>query len=451
MLRKEIIQKRQVTVEFFERGLLTAQAMSATCTIKARQVRPLLKHFSQSDHSPWFFASPANKVSVPWPVVSCPLERDPSARHWLDLWRPGRQRVSGSAPRCPRGVSRQPSNLRRPHSCTATLNVLTEETIKSSAIEGVVLNQESVLSSIAKNLGLAVAGLKEHKDRNVDEVVEMMLDATQKFNEPLTKERLSAWHVHLFPGVRTTADKSRVGAWRDDSRGPLQVISGPIARPKVHYVAPAATRLDREMENFLEWFESDKREDPLLKTAIAHLWFVTVHPFEDGNGRIARAIAEMCLARSDGGAQRFYNMSSQILEERKSYYEVLEKTQSGTLEITEWLAWFLKCLDRAIEQSNRITSRALEKESFWMNLKDKNAPLNSRQKKVLNKLFNDFEGRLTREKWMKLTRASSRTALRDIAELIDLGVLEREAAGGRSTSYRLKKAVNLQSSPDRKN
>jgi len=324
---------------------------------------------------------------------------------------------------------------------TATLKVLTEETIKSSAIEGVVLNPESVRSSIAKKLGLDVAGLKEHKDRNVDGAVEMMLDATQKFNEPLTKERLFSWHAHLFPGVRTTTDRFRVGAWRDDSHGPMQVISGPIARPKVHYVAPAATRLVREVGKFLKWFESDEQEDPLLKAAIAHLWFVTIHPFEDGNGRIGRAIAELCLARSDRSAQRFYSMSSQILEERKNYYEVLEKTQSGSLDITEWLTWFLKCLDRAIEQSNRITSSALEKESFWLNLKEKNVALNARQKKVLNKLFSGFEGKLTREKWMKLTKASSRTALRDIEELIGLGVLEQEEAGGRSTSYRLKKVA----------
>ena len=322
---------------------------------------------------------------------------------------------------------------------TATLKVLTEETIKSSAIEGVVLDPESVRSSIAKKLGLDMAGLKEHKDRNVEGVVEMMLDARQRFEAPLTKERLFDWHAHLFPQVRRTTDKFRVGAWRDDSQGAMQVISGPIGRPKIHYVAPAAGRVDEEMEGFLRWFESNEQKDPLLKTAIAHLWFVTIHPFEDGNGRIARAIAEMCLARSDGSAQRFYSMSSQILEERKSYYEILEKTQSGSLDITEWLGWFLECLDRAIEHSDDITSSALVKESFWQDLNKKNVSLNQRQKKVLNKLLGDFEGKLTREKWMKLTKASSRTALRDINELIKLGILEQEEAGGRSTSYRLKK------------
>jgi Fic family protein len=325
--------------------------------------------------------------------------------------------------------------------CTATLKVLTEETIKSSAIEGVVLDPENVRSSLARRLGLDVGGLKVHKDRNVDGVVEMMLDATQKFNEPLTKERLFDWHAHLFPGVRTTSDKFRVGAWRDDSRGPMQVVSGPNGRHKVHYVAPAAARLANEMGKFLKWFDGNEQEDPLLKAAIAHLWFVTIHPFEDGNGRIGRAIAEMCLARSDGSPQRFYSMSSQILEERNGYYEVLEKTQAGSLDITKWLTWFLGCLDRAIEQSNQITNSALEKESFWQNLKKRKISLNDRQRKVLNKLFSGFEGKLTRDKWMKMTKASSRTALRDIEELIAMGVIEQEEAGGRSTSYRLKRTV----------
>ena len=320
---------------------------------------------------------------------------------------------------------------------TATLKVLAEETIKSSAIEGVVLDPESVRLSIAKKLGLNLAGLKEHRDRNVEGAVEMMLDATQRFEAPLTKERLFDWHAHLFPQVRRTMDRFRVGAWRDDSEGAMQVISGPIGRPKVHYEAPAANRLEAEMERFLGWFESTEQQDPLLKTAIAHLWFVTIHPFDDGNGRIARAIAEMCLARSDGSVQRFYSMSSQILEERKSYYEILEKTQSGSLDITEWVKWFLECLDRAIERSSEVTSTALARESFWQELKKKNVSLNLRQKKVLNKLLGDFEGKLTREKWTKLTKASSRTALRDIDELIELGILEQEEAGGRSTSYRL--------------
>jgi Fic family protein len=322
---------------------------------------------------------------------------------------------------------------------TATLKVLTEETIKSSAIEGVVLDPENVRSSLARGLGLEVGGLTAHKDRNVDGVVEMTLDATQKFSKPLTRERLFDWHAHLFPGVRTTLDKFRIAAWRDDSQGPMRVVSGPAGRHKVYYEAPKADRVDNEMRTFFAWFEGNEQEDPLLKAAIAHLWFVTIHPFEDGNGRIGRAIAEMCLARSDGSAQRFYSMSSQILEERKDYYEVLEKTQAGSLDITEWLTWFLGCLGRAIEQSNQITSGALEKELFWKRLKQRKVSLNVRQTKVLNKLFSGFEGKLTREKWMKITKASSRTALRDIEELIALGVIEQEEAGGRSTSYRRKK------------
>jgi Fic family protein len=330
---------------------------------------------------------------------------------------------------------------------TATLKVLTEETIKSSAIEGVKLDPENVRTSLARRLGLEVGGLTAHKDRNVDGVVEMMLDATQQFSKPLTKERLFDWHAHLFPGVRTTRDKFRVGAWRDDNQGPMQVVSGPVGRHKVHYEAPVADRVENEMGRFLAWFDGNEQEDPLFKAAIAHLWFVTIHPFEDGNGRIGRAIAEMCLARSDGSAQRFYSMSSQILEERKEYYEVLEKTQAGSLDITKWLTWFLGCLDRAIEQSNQITSSALEKELFWKSLKQRKVSLNDRQTKVLNKLFSGFEGKLTRDKWMKITKASSRTALRDIEELIAIGVIEQEEAGGRSTSYRMKKIVEQKTSP----
>jgi Fic family protein len=324
---------------------------------------------------------------------------------------------------------------------TAALKILTEETIKSSAIEGVVLDPESVRSSLARKLGLDVGRRKEHRDRNVEGVVEMMLDATQKFREPLTAERLFDWHAHLFPEVRTTADQFRIGTWRDDSHGLMHVVSGPMGRQKIHYEAPAAARVAREMGAFLRWLDGDEQEDPLLKAAIAHLWFVTIHPFEDGNGRIGRAITEMSLARSDGTAQRFYSMSAQILEERSDYYDVLERTQAGTLDITEWLAWFLECLDRAIEQSNRISTSALEKDLFWQNLKKRNLFLNDRQKKVLNKLVSGFEGKLTRDKWTKITKASSRTALRDIEELIDIAVLEQEEAGGRSTSYRLRKTI----------
>src|SRR5882672_1493954 len=324
---------------------------------------------------------------------------------------------------------------------TATLKVLTEETVKSSAIEGVALDPENVRSSLAHRLGLNVGGLKDHKDRTADGVVQMMLDATQKFDKPLTKERLFEWQAHLFPEIRRTGEDFRIGAWRDDRQGPMQVVSGPIGRLTVRYVAPAAGRVNKEIDTFLKWFDSSEQEDPLLKAAVAHLWFVTIHPFEDGNGRIARAIAEMCLARSDGSAQRFYSMSSQILEERKGYYEILKKTQAGSLNITQWLAWFLGCLDRAIAQSNRITDSALEKELFWQRLSKRKISSNDRQKKILNKLFGGFEGKLTRDKWMKITKTSSRTALRDIGQLIAFGVLEQEEAGGRSTSYRLKRTT----------
>ncbi len=317
-----------------------------------------------------------------------------------------------------------------PSRWTATLKVLTEETIKSSAIEGVVLNPENVRSSLARRLGLEVGGLTAHRDRYADGVVEMMLDATQKFDKPLTKERLFDWHAHLFPGVRTKSNKLRVGVWRDESRGPMQVVSEPIARHKVHYVAPAAPRVESEMAKFLKWFDCNEQEDPLLKAAIAHLWFVTIHPFEDGNGRVS--------------------MSSQILEERKDYYEVLERTQAGSLDITEWLTWFLRCLDRAIEQSNQISSIATEKELFWKTLKQRKVSLNDRQTKVLKKLFSGFEGKLTRGKWMKMTNASSRTALRDIEELIAIGVIEQEEAGGRSTSYRLNRIVQEESEKPKK-
>ena len=320
---------------------------------------------------------------------------------------------------------------------TATLKVLTDETVRSSAIEGVVLDAGNVRSSLARKLGLDVAGVTQHRDRNADAVAEMVLDATQKFEEPLTKERLWEWHTLLFPEARTSTDRFRVGAWRDDRRGAMQVVSGPVGKLRVHYVAPKASRVEREMVWFLKWFNGGDREDPLVKTALAHLWFVTVHPFEDGNGRVARAIAEMCLARSDGSRQRFYSMSAQILEERNAYYEVLEKTQSGSLDVTEWLTWFLECLGRSLGRANEVTRDALAKEAFWLGLKEKQVSLNERQKKVLNKLFDGFEGKLTREKWMKMTKASSRTALRDIDELIQLRVLEQEEAGGRSTAYRL--------------
>ena len=316
----------------------------------------------------------------------------------------------------------------------ATLKVLTEETIKSSAIEGVVLDPENVRSSIARRLGLEKSGVRK-ENRNVEGVVQMMLDATQKYEKPLTSERLFGWHNALFPTGYSDLRKIRVADWRNDS---MDVVSGNEGKEKIHFTAPPADRVEPEMTAFFAWFNSNAQTDPLLKAAIAHLWFVTIHPFDDGNGRITRAISELCLARSDNSQQRFYSMSSQILEERKGYYDILEKTQKGSLDITEWITWFLKCLDRAIENSNLITDSALEKESFWRNLKKQAINLNERQEKVIKKLFDGFEGKLTAEKWSKITDSSPRTALRDIDQLIAVGILEREKGGGRSTSYRLK-------------
>lgn len=315
----------------------------------------------------------------------------------------------------------------------ATLKVLTEETIKSSAIEGVVLDPESVRSSIARRLGLEKAGVRK-ESRNIEGVVQMMLDATQKYKSSLTSERLFGWHNCLFPTGYSDLRKIRVAAWRDDI---MDVVSGAAGKEKIHFTAPAADRIELEMAAFLRWFNSEEQADPLLKAAIAHLWFVTIHPFDDGNGRITRAISELCLARSDNSQQRFYSMSSQILAERKSYYDTLEKTQKGSLDATEWLVWFLRCLDRAIEKSHLITDSALEKESFWGRLKTQSIMLNPRQEKVIKKLFDGFEGKLTTGKWMKITDSSQPTAFRDITDLIAKGILIQSSEGGRSTSYRL--------------
>ena len=317
----------------------------------------------------------------------------------------------------------------------ATLKALTEETIKSSAIEGVALNPESVRSSIARRLGLEAGGIQGNEDRNVEGVVELMLDATQNYEAPLNDARLFGWHNSLFPGGYSGLHKIRVAAWRD---APMHVASGHrVGMEKIHFVAPPADRVEPEMTAFFDWINGDSQPDPLLKAAIAHLWFVTIHPFEDGNGRITRAISDLCLARSDSSQQRFYSMSSQILEERTEYYNILESSQKGSMDITEWLMWFLRCLDRAIEKSNLITDGALEKESFFNRLKKQSVPLNDRQKKIVDKLFSGLDGKLTAEKWAKMTKSSPRTALRDIHELIAAGILVQNEEGGRSTSYRL--------------
>ncbi len=316
----------------------------------------------------------------------------------------------------------------------AILATLTEDVVKSSEIEGENLDKEQVRSSIARRLGLEIGALAP-VDRDVEGVVEMMLDATQNYDKALTEARLFDWHAALFPTGRSGMTRITVGDWRGKAAGPMQVISGPYGRERVHFEAPDAARLPREMAAFLEWFESEKGIDPVLKAAIAHLWFVTIHPFEDGNGRIARAIADMALARSEASPQRFYSMSAEIRLERKDYYATLERTQKGDLDITDWILWFLACLDRAIAGAERILANVLRKAAFWRAIETQ--PLNERQRTMINRLLDGFEGRLTSSKWAKLTKVSPDTALRDITDLVARGILMKDDGGGRSTSYSL--------------
>jgi Fic family protein len=316
----------------------------------------------------------------------------------------------------------------------ATLQTLTEDVIKSSEIEGEVLDRDQVRSSIARRLGIDIGGLTP-ADRHVEGVVEMMLDATQRYDEPLTAKRLFAWHASLFPTGRSGMSKIRVGAWRDDKTGPMQVVSGAIGKERVHYEAPGAGRLRAEMREFLDWFNKEDSTDLVLKAGVAHLWFVTIHPFDDGNGRIARAIADMVLARSEHSPQRFYSMSAQIRKERKAYYDILERTQKGDLDITDWLAWFLDCLGGALDQTETTLAAVLNKARFWD--KHAGAEFNERQRGMVNRLLNGFEGKLTSSKWAKLAKCSHDTALRDIDDFVRKGVLKKDAAGGRSTSYSL--------------
>lgn len=316
----------------------------------------------------------------------------------------------------------------------AILQTLTEDILKTSEIEGEVLDRNQVRSSIARKLGMDIVGLV-NPDRSVEGVVEMMLDATQRYKEPLTQERLFGWHAALFPTGRSGMTKILVGKWRDDSAGPMQVVSGPIGKPKVHFQAPEAEKLKKEMRQFLAWANGKKTEDSLLRAGIAHLWFVTIHPFEDGNGRIARAIADMFLAKSENSSQRFYSMSSQISKERRDYYNILEATQKGNLDITHWLKWFLSCLDRALASSESILSTVLKKATFWEIHKHVN--LNDRQRKVINRLLDGFEGNLTSSKWAILTKCSQDTASRDIDELMKNNILKKNSGGGRNTSYSL--------------
>jgi len=317
----------------------------------------------------------------------------------------------------------------------AVLNTLTLDVTKSSEIEGEFLDIEQVRSSIARRLGIDIAGAIE-SERYVDGIVEMMLDATQKFDLPLTKTRLFGWHAALFPSGWSNLNKITVAGWRKDTTGPMQVVSGPMGKEKVHYQAPGSDSIEPEMIKFLDWFENEHEIDLVLKAAIAHLWFVTVHPFDDGNGRITRAITDMTLARSDKSIRRFYSMSAQIRAERKQYYEKLEETQKGSSDITEWILWFLQCLVNAINSTEETLSKILQKAEFWK--LHSTTILNDRQQKIINRLLDGFDGKLTSSKWAKINKCSQDTALRDIQDLMKKDILQKEASGGRSTNYGLR-------------
>lgn len=322
----------------------------------------------------------------------------------------------------------------------ASLQTLTDDVIKTSEIEGRVLDRDQVRSSIARRLGVDIGALTL-ADRDVEGVVAMILDATEKYAEALTAERLFGWHAALFPTGRSDMTRIVVGNWRTARSGPMQVVSGPVGRERIHYEAPLAERLEKEMDVFLGWFNDNSSIngsssiDPVIKAGVAHLWFVTIHPFEDGNGRIARAIADMTLARSEKSTQRFYSMSAQIRKERNAYYEILEKTQKGDLDITSWLEWFLDCLDRAFDGAEFALGSVLQKARFWEQQRD--SSLNDRQRVVLNRLLDGFDGKLTSSKWAKLAKCSQATASRDIEDLIERNILRKDASGGRSTSYSL--------------
>jgi Fic family protein len=319
----------------------------------------------------------------------------------------------------------------------ASLTTLTSDVIKSSAIEGSWLDAAQVRSSIARRLGFDFGG-NVKASRDVEGVVEMMLDATQKYAEPLTAERLFAWHASLFPTGRSGMRRITVGAWRPAGIGAMQVVSGPMGRERVHFEAPAADRLEHEVSVFLDWFEAANGIDPVLKAGIAHFWFVTIHPFEDGNGRISRAIADMALARAEGTTERFYSMSAQIEAEKKDYYLNLEQSQKGGVEITSWLEWFLGCLGRAVAGAEAGLASVLRKAKVWEQINSL-SQVNERQRKVINRLLDGFEGKLSTSKYAKLAKCSGDTALRDIKILLDRGILIREEGGGRNTSYRLVK------------
>ena len=316
----------------------------------------------------------------------------------------------------------------------ASLVALTDDVLKTSEIEGERLSADSVRSSIARRLGVDIGALAP-VDRNVEGVVEMVLDATLHCAAALTTERLFGWHAALFPTGFSGLSRINVGGWRDDASGAMQVVSGPIGRQRVHFEAPPAARVDGEMDRFLDWVNSDSGEPPLLKAGLAHLWFVTLHPFDDGNGRIARAVGDLLLARADGSPQRFYSLSAQIQRERSDYYDILERTQQGTLDITGWLDWFLGALHRAVANAQQTVDAVLLKSRFWQRWTG--TPMNERQLKLLNRLLDGFDGKLTTSKWAAIAKCSPDTALRDISELLALGALKKSDSGGRSTSYEL--------------
>lgn len=311
------------------------------------------------------------------------------------------------------------------------LSALTLDVLKSSEIEGEILNYEQVRSSIARKLGLEYSGMV-YSDRYVDGIVEMMLDATQNYRTPLDDERLFGWHSALFPTGRSGMHKIETACYRS---GEMHVISGAMGKEKIHFIAPEPAQVKFEMDRFISWFNQNTKLDMVIKSAIAHFWFIIIHPFDDGNGRIARAICDSLLAHSDNSSQRFYSLSNQMLQERKEYYGILQKVQFKDGDITEWLVWFLNCLYRALESTQETIGKVLHKAEFWD--KHEETELNSRQRLILNKLFDGFEGKLKSSKWAKITKCSSDTALRDIKDLIEKGILKQDKSGGRSTNYEL--------------
>ena len=314
----------------------------------------------------------------------------------------------------------------------AALQTLTQDVVKTSEIEGQRLDTQQVRSSIARRMGVDIGGLPP-VDRNVEGIVDVMFDATNHHDAPLTDERLFGWHAALFPTGRSGLQRITIGGWRTEASGPMQVVSGPYGRETVHFEAPSPERLNTEMTEFIRWFNAPVDTDPVIRSAVAHFWFVTIHPFDDGNGRIARAIADLVLAGSEGSTQRFYSMSSQIQLERKAYYDVLEHSQKGSLDVTDWIQWFLDCLKHAIQASEETLRAVLTKARFWE--AHAGEPFNSRQRVMLNHLLDGFEGKLTSSKWAAITKCSQDTALRDVSDLLDRRMLEREEAGGRSTNY----------------